>query len=106
MSMTREYVAVYGPYRVQHDPLTHMPYGLYRVYKGEKYIGAQLSYPSAEDCRWIELHRYTYAKPEETAKFVPYREKQAARRGRPTNAERARRQALLDEELRREIPTL
>ena len=106
MSMSREYVAVYGPYRVQHDPLTHMPYGLYRIYKGAQYIGAQLSYPSSDDCRWLDVNRATYAKPEETTKFVNYKERQAVRRGRPTNAERARRQALLEQELGMRIPTL
>src|SRR3954468_19226990 len=41
----RRQVARYGRFTVIHDPLVHRPWGLYRVYAGEKYIGAQISYP-------------------------------------------------------------
>lgn len=39
------------PYRVIHDAQAHPPYGLYRIYVGERLIGSQLSYPTADDCR-------------------------------------------------------
>ena len=56
LSPTQPYVEVvrYGAgrhtWRVVHDRLVHRPYGLYRVYEGKRQIGAQLSYPSREDC--------------------------------------------------------
>lgn len=50
----RRRVAELGPYSVYHDPLVHLPWGLYRVYRGDRYIGSQLSHPSQSDCRMLE----------------------------------------------------
>lgn len=50
----RRRVAEVGPYSVYHDPLVHLPWGLYRVYRQQTYIGAQLSHPSQSDCRMLE----------------------------------------------------
>lgn len=50
----RRVVAQYGSYAVQFDPLVHLPWGLHRVYCGERYVGAFLSFPSESDCAWLE----------------------------------------------------
>lgn len=42
------------PYRVIHDTTVNRPYGRFAVYIGERRIGAQLSFPSADDCRRME----------------------------------------------------
>lgn len=49
----RRLVAQYTKFAVHFDPLVHLPWGLYRIYAGEKYVGAQLSFPSESDCEWI-----------------------------------------------------
>lgn len=99
--MNREPIAIYGNYRVIHDPLAHMPWGLYRVYAGEKYIGGQISYPSESDCRAIEFRREA---EQVNTTFTPHRERQAIRRGRPTNVERDRRRRELEEQLGITLP--
>mgnify|MGYP001570911915 FL=1 len=43
------------PYAVIHDAIAPPPLGIYRVYLGPTQIGTQLSYPSADDCRRMEL---------------------------------------------------
>ena len=57
MSEKRALVATYGRYTVYHDPLLHRPWGLYRIYAGEKYIGAQISFPNASDCAWVAAQK-------------------------------------------------
>lgn len=49
----RKLVATYGRFTVHHDPIVHLPWGLYRVYAGQRYIGAQISFPSKSDCEWL-----------------------------------------------------
>lgn len=41
-----------GGWSVIHDPLIHQPYGLFRIYRRGKYIGAQISFPCKSDCEW------------------------------------------------------
>lgn len=41
-------------YRVVRDTTVNRPYGRFAVYVGERRIGAQLSCPSADDCRRME----------------------------------------------------
>lgn len=53
----RVLITEYGRFSVYFDPLAHLPWGLYRVHLGRKYIGAQLSYPSKSDCEWLESQR-------------------------------------------------
>lgn len=43
-----------GGWRVIHDTLRHQPYGLFLIYKRDKYIGAQISFPCKSDCEWHE----------------------------------------------------
>jgi hypothetical protein len=50
----RRLVVSYGPYVVWHDSLVHRPLGLFRVYRGEHYVGGQISYPSESDCKWLD----------------------------------------------------
>jgi hypothetical protein len=60
----RRLVATLGRFCVYYDPLVHLPWGLYRVYAGEKYIGAQISYPCESDCQWLakqDIGRTLYA---------------------------------------------
>jgi hypothetical protein len=57
----RRIVAEYGDYVVYYDPLAHVPWGLFRVYHGERYIGAQVSWPSKSDCQWLEHWGHRYA---------------------------------------------
>ena len=49
----RRLVATYGRFAVHYDPLVHLPWGLYRVYAGERYIGAQISFPCKSDCDFL-----------------------------------------------------
>ena len=53
----RKLVATYGRYAVYYDPLLHRPWGLYRIYLREKYVGAQLSFPNASDCAWVAAQK-------------------------------------------------
>lgn len=57
----RRIVAEYGPYQVWYDPLPHRPWGLFRVYRGAKYCGAQISWPAQSDCEWHERWGGRYA---------------------------------------------
>ena len=94
-----------GPYRIlamglhlNHYFTTH------RIHRDGLFVGAQLSVPTIDDCRWYEADN-AYAKvshwdslyfPRQYAKRG--RSKimlQFSRPGRPTNAERARRDATL-----------
>lgn len=59
--MKRKLVATYGAYSVWHDQLPHRPYGLFRVYRGERYVAAQISWPSLSDCEWLDRDRRVYA---------------------------------------------
>jgi hypothetical protein len=59
----RRVVVEHGPYQVWYDPLAHTPWGLYRVYRGERYCGAQISWPCRSDCEWLDKWRGVYAMP-------------------------------------------
>lgn len=49
----RRLVATFGRFTVHYDPLVHLPWGLYRIYAGEKYVGAQISFPCKSDCEFL-----------------------------------------------------
>ena len=67
----------------------------YLVFAGERLVGCQFSIPNESDCRWHEVRQGQYAKADETKKNSSWQLKiQAPKRGRPTNAELARRAAL------------
>lgn len=53
----RRIVATYGRFSVYLDPMVHLPWGLYRVTLGTKYIGAQISFPSESDCEAMAAKR-------------------------------------------------
>ena len=57
----RTLVVQHGAYSVWHDKLVHLPWGLYRIYKGDEYVGGQISYPSQSDCEWLDRRRGVYA---------------------------------------------
>jgi hypothetical protein len=57
----RRVVATYGIYTVWYDPIVHVPWGLFRVYRGQKYCGAQISWPCASDCEWHDKWGGRYA---------------------------------------------
>lgn len=59
----RRIVTTYGKYTVWYDPLSHMPWGTYRVYRGAKYCGGQISWPSLSDCEWHDQWGGQYATP-------------------------------------------
>lgn len=89
----RRLVIEYGQYAVYHDPLPHRPYGLFRVYHGEQYVGAQISYPSASDCQWLHKWGGQYATNSfRDDKPYGYRSivRGAAKRGRPRKADAER----------------
>lgn len=67
---TRAEVAVYAQFRVIFDPLVHRPWGLYRIYLKEKYIGAQISFPNKSDCECISRNavRFAFGSPDLNAK--------------------------------------
>ena len=95
----RRLVATLGKYAVWYDPLSHRPYGLFRIYKGERYVAAQLSMPCESDCQWLDRDRGVYASSSfRDDKPYGYRTllRGAARRGRPrkADAERELQEAL------------
>lgn len=47
----RKLVANYGRFHVYYDPLIHRPWGLFRIYEGERYLGALISFPGRDDCK-------------------------------------------------------
>jgi hypothetical protein len=84
-------------YRILAMPLpTNEFFTTHRIFHRGELIGRQLSVPSISDCEWFNARRGIYARAEEsTGKIFGYSERAAVRRGRPTNEERARRQAWL-----------
>lgn len=66
----------------------------YLVFLGDDLVGKQFSRPCLSDCEWLHRTRGVYAtQSRPPSAFTMYR------RGRPTNAERARRAALEVEDL-------
>lgn len=90
-----------GQYRILAIALSLNPYfTTHIIYLRDKLIGRQLSVPSLSDCRWFDARGGQYAEEAETRKAIfGYTAQTLARRGRPTNAERARRQALSEAEI-------
>jgi len=86
-----------GKYRVLATGLHLNPYfTTHHIYLAGKLIGRQLSVPTADDCRWYEKSGGTYARPDQNFKVIfGYTNQHRSRRGRPSNAERARREAYL-----------
>lgn len=73
-----------GAYQVVRDALAHQGVGLYRVLAGERYVGSQVSRPSAEDCARLERERDARPAPVEPRRFVyGYSHAPRPRRGRP-----------------------
>jgi hypothetical protein len=66
----------------------------YLIFNGDNLVGIQFSAPCESDCRWHEHRKGQYAKEEETKKD-PRWQLSIPKRGRPTNAERARRLATV-----------
>jgi hypothetical protein len=66
----------------------------YLIFRGDKLIGRQFSWPCESDCQWHERMAGVYATVSQT-----YHKFTMPRRGRPTNAERDRRAALTVEDL-------
>ena len=67
----------------------------YQIFKNGHLVGVQFSMPCLSDCQWHEHQRGEYAKP--TNRPEGYSAHQVWRRGRLTNAERAKRdETLLD----------
>lgn len=70
---------------------------VYLIYKGEKFIGKSFSMPDEGCCAWLErqeANRIIYAEQSAQAKKT-MKDWSLGRRGRPTNAERAKRAAQL-----------
>jgi hypothetical protein len=100
-----------GKYRILSLPLADNPaFSAYRIYLGINCIGRQLSVPCMSDCEWHESHGGVYACSSRSIDNSAYAERgnkafrsfTISRRGRPTNAERARRlaysQSALDDD--------
>lgn len=86
-----------GPYTVRVGIRIDNPaWPAFLIFKGAVLIAKQFSMPCESDCSWHEARRGQYAKAEESKQdFRKYgRAFTVSRRGRPTNAERARRAAL------------
>ena len=85
-----------GKYRVLAMGLHLNPYfTTHHVFLRGVCIGRQLSVPTLDDARWYEATRGEYARP--TNRPEGYSAHQVWRRGRLTNAERAKRdETLLD----------
>ncbi len=63
------------PFVVTHDPNTHAPWGLHRVYLNGREIGRQLSCPTLDDC-----DRMLRPEPPRTPVFTSYTALAKARR--------------------------
>ena len=72
-------------FRIVHNPNRHPPYGTYYVYRGAKFVGSQVSYPTESDCN----HMANPPNPIVRDKAFVF--SLGPRRGRPTNEELARR---------------
>lgn len=58
-----------GIYRVLALPLKTNPYWqTFRIFKGSKFLGAQLSVPTVSDAEWHESNNGVYATEEESHK--------------------------------------
>lgn len=62
-------------------------------------VGQQFSVPSLSDAEWLESRNGQYARADESLAYCKTygRKFRITRGGRPTNAERARRAAMLTE---------
>jgi hypothetical protein len=81
-----------GPYVVRCSIRADNPYfPSFLVFLGEQLIGRQFSQPSESDCRWHDKRRGQFATAAESKKDSSWQLRIPSRRGRPTNAERARR---------------
>lgn len=84
-----------GKFHVLALPLrTNEYFTTHHIFLREKLIGRQLSVPSVSDCQWHEAHCGTYATKEQSHK-PRYGYQMIQKRGRPTNAERDKRAAML-----------
>lgn len=90
----RRFVAKLGKYDVWYDPLQHRPYGLFRIYKGQRYIAAQISHPCESDCQWHDRERGVYAtesfRDDRPYGYATLLRGIARRRGRPRKADSER----------------
>lgn len=107
--MEKTKMTTLGPYTIREGLRPDNPaFPCYLVFRGAKLIGRQFSMPSLTDCEWLEANREgRYAEP--TGASMAQKSKYALaggeatarkyRRGRPTNEERAQREAQELEEL-------
>lgn len=87
-----------GRYRVLAMALpTNEYFTTHHIFLRGHLIGRQISRPSLSDCQWHEAQQGVYATREQSVTPRGYSAMQG-RRGRPTNAERARRAAMLPDE--------
>lgn len=85
-----------GKYTIQATLRADNPaFPKYQIFAGGKLIGTQFSVPCLTDCEWHERQGGQYAQPVERKVVYGYTAQTMRRRGRPTNAERARREAML-----------
>ena len=86
-----------GPYRVLALGLHLNPYfTTHRIHRDGIFVGAQLSVPTPDDCRWHDHREGQYARKQESKPNSSWQLRIPQHRpGRPTNAERARREATL-----------
>ena len=67
----------------------------YQIFSGSDLVGMQFSMPCLSDCEWHDRQRGVYARQDESKPNSSWQLRITYRRGRPTNAERARREATL-----------
>lgn len=85
-----------GPYTVRIGIRCDNPaFPTYLIFKGDALIGKPFSAPSLSDCEGIERRNSERAKVYELKIEYKKRPYTIGRRGRPTNAERERREAAL-----------
>lgn len=84
-----------GKYSILAMPLqTNEYFTTHHIFIANRLIGRQLSVPSLSDCQWHENRAGVYATKEQSHKpRYGYQMLPSRPRGRPTNAERARRAA-------------
>lgn len=70
-----------GPYTVRQRPRFDNPaFAVYKVFRGDTFIGDSFSIPDLGCCEWLERTRGVYATPEENYQLPPLRERGAVSR--------------------------
>lgn len=70
-----------GPYTVKQRPRFDNPaFAVYKVFRGDRFIGDSFSIPDEGCCAWLERTRGIYATPDQNYDLPPLKERGAVSR--------------------------